>query len=330
MSDAPIQADRALVLVEVEVTYGVDPTPAVATNALLPASMTLTPDINMITRGRHSPSYGVRGAIQGKRTWAYEITMPLSGSPIGPPVGEPDWGPLMNAANYSSTSAGGPVTSWTYAPEHKTMTGSCTIYAYMFDLDGDRELFILTGCRNNAKFNFSANGESTVTFTGIGIFNSRTNPADPGDGTWIDPDDFNILQSTAVTWGGRTDRFAALEIDLGWDVVEDLNVGSADSVVRVRLNRAQDGSCSGSYDPEDVDTATYDRLGSIAAETQYALAFVATTSGGSVFTFSAPAVQYLAPTPSSDNGMRRYDQPFLCADSSDAGDDYFTFVLTHP
>jgi hypothetical protein len=329
MSDKPIRAERALILVKVEPVEGTDALPVVGTDAILVGEVTLTNDINMIAKGRMSTSYGGRGGIAGRRVWAYDIAVPMTGNIAGAPDFEnPAWFPFAQAAQFGVTDVGAaPVTGKVLAPLSKLAGASITIYIYFFDEDGTPELHILTGCRNNFQMSMGANQENLLRFVGLGLWSIPTNPVDPGDPTYIDPNgDFAIMQGVAVTWAARTDRFKTFEFDMAWEVIADENVGDADGVTRIRLNRAADAMANGTYDPERVLTSDYDRLGAVIAETQEALAFTQPTAGGSDIAFAAQ-VQYQNPSPNTDQGMWRWGQPFWCPDVSDAGDDYVSLTV---
>ncbi|HEX2545659.1 MAG TPA: phage tail tube protein [Ramlibacter sp.] len=156
---------NTVVLLKDEVTYGLDPTPTGAANAMLVSGLSITP-LNAQNVPRELV-FGYMGGFQhlvGNRFVECGFDIELVGS--GTAGTAPAWGPALKACGFSETVTA--TTRVDYVPV-STGFGSCTIYWY-----DDGLLHKLTGARGNVSFRLGAGGRPTMSFTFRGLYNAPT------------------------------------------------------------------------------------------------------------------------------------------------------------
>lgn len=167
---APIKFESKIILAKIETTYGVDPTPTGAANAMLMTGVTVTPmDGDDVSRDLEFPWFaaqqmyptGLRARLRGK------IELAPSGS-LGV---APAWGPILRACRVSQTVTAG--TSVVYAPITDNQE-SVTLY---FLIGNTRH--IIKGARGTAVFRFTAQGIPYLEVDLLGLFSSPSEQTRP-------------------------------------------------------------------------------------------------------------------------------------------------------
>ena len=178
----PLLSRRQLLLAEIEITYGTDPTPTSAANAILVRNIEVTPlEADTVSRELIRPYLGQSEQLLAQTRVLVNFEVELAGS--GTAGTAPAYGPLLKACAMTETISAG--VSVTYEPNSDTSPGSVTIY---FNNDG--VLHKATGCRGTFSLNCAVDEIPTVAFEFTGIYNSPTdvsisaptyaNQADPG------------------------------------------------------------------------------------------------------------------------------------------------------
>jgi Phage tail tube protein len=166
-----LRVSNEVILAETEVTYGVDPIPSAATNAILVRQPSWAQEgLRMATRDAIRGSIGQLQDIYGGelRKVSFEVEVKGSGTAGTPP----EIAPLLRACGMDQTIVAS--TSVTYQPV-STGHESITIYFY----EGGRKLHIMTGCRGNVSFSVEAGGLLLAQFDFTGHYTQATDAAQP-------------------------------------------------------------------------------------------------------------------------------------------------------
>lgn len=166
-----LRVSNEVILLKTEVTYGTDPTPVAATNALLVSELSVVPNsMRMQDRGAIRASLGQLQKIYGGHLLDVTFKCEVKGS--GTAGTAPEIGPALEACGMDETIVA--VTSVTYQPV-STAHESVTIYYY----EGGRKLHIITGCRGDVSFALDAGGICWAMFKFTGHHTQPTDASQP-------------------------------------------------------------------------------------------------------------------------------------------------------
>lgn len=152
-------------LCKVETTYGVDPVPTGAANALITKNVNIQPyQGNTVTRDQDRPTLGAQSAINVAPNATISFGFEFAGAGAAGTV--PKYGPILRAGGFSETVSAG--VSVTYAPV--TAFESATMYFY----DG-LNVHKLIGLRGNVEpVNAPRGGIPEFRFNGTGFYITPT------------------------------------------------------------------------------------------------------------------------------------------------------------
>lgn len=156
---------NTVILFKTEVTYGVDPVPTGAANALLVSNLSVNPlNAQNVSRDLVRGFMGGSENLVGNRfvECGFDIELVASGTVATAPA----WGPVLLACGFAETITA--ITRVDYTPVSATFT-SGTIY--WFD---DGLLHKVTGARGSVVFKLSAGGRPMMSFSFKGIYNAPT------------------------------------------------------------------------------------------------------------------------------------------------------------
>lgn len=310
-------ADKSLLWIKKEVTYGVDPTAAAVDTVWAEGSPKFTPKGDR--KGAEVAKPGV-GAVPGFMTGVHgELTFstPLAGS--GTAGTAPNWGKLAKAAGYGETVVA--VTSVTYAPAfNPTITDSVTIV-----WREGRRLHKLTGARGKMDIKLDENERPMLMFTFKGLKTVVTDGAilAAADATWTGWADVKPITSgnTTFTFAGAAPPFRSLSLD------QSDNVLFADRpnqlVVELLGQRTWAAKCKmGVLLPSVLNLEAL-----AAADTVSTLSLVHGATGGSIVTVNA-RFQNGQPTYSDDKGLDVADVDLTLNATALSTDNDLSIVLT--
>ncbi|HQU04222.1 MAG TPA: phage tail tube protein, partial [Acidocella sp.] len=178
---ARILTRTRFILAELEATYGVDPVPTPATNAILcKTSLAITPmEATQVKRDLITPYMGDIGALLADTYVKIDFEVELSGS--GTAGTPPGMDPLLQLCGFAATTVA--ATSVTYAPVSTNFT-SGTLYFYGQTDGGTAVLHKLTGCRGDFTLDLATKAVPYVKFTIMGLYNAPTELAAPAGFTY--------------------------------------------------------------------------------------------------------------------------------------------------
>ena len=303
---------RRLVLAKVESTYGTDPTPDGANNAILTSNMSITPiQANMIDRNLDRTELGNDVSIHDGVHVACSFDVELTGS--GAAGTEPAWGVLLRGCGFNETTT--PSTSVAYAPVSSSFE-SLTIY---YNVAG--QLHKLTGCMGTVSFMMSPGELPKMSFTFTGLYNAPTSSALPTADVsgFVTPVAVNNTNTTTASLQGENIVMENFSADIANDVQYRNVVGDEKVLI---VDRAPTGSVT--FEAPALSTKNW--FTTALADGTGALSIVHGTTAGNICTLAAPAVQVTEPSYNESQGVVTLSTNLRFIPSS--GDDELTITLT--
>lgn len=293
------------ILAKIEGTYGSDPTPTEAANAILVSNFSVTP-IN----SQNVPRDLVRGYFGGSEHLVgtknvqigFDVEFASSGSMVTPTV--PAWGPLLRACGFAETGTAG--TRVEYNP---ISSGQESVYIYYFD-DGVRHK--ISGCRGTVSIDLTAGARPVFRFAFTGLYVDVTSNANSALTltAWKTPltvtdsntgdlmlGDLTYTAGTPTITGGTNYPSTGLSIDIGNAVNHVPLVGGETVDISQR-------EVTGSITLDVTASQEVTFAGNVIANTNTELGIIHGTTAGSKMLIYAPAVQMINPRKADVSGRR--------------------------
>ena len=304
---------RKLILAEIEVTYGTDPTPVPADDSVLVEDLAWANEgLKMIERPAVRPSLGALQSIYGGRLVTVTFNVESKGSGVaGTP---PEIGKLLRACSLDETIVAS--TSVTYS---LVSTGLESITLYVYE---DGKLIIVTGCRGNVSAVFEAGNKVMFAFTFTGHVSAQTDAALPT------PSYDTVTPEPFIGGAFLIDGFAGVISSLNFDLTNQLampaSVNGVDGFDEVTITAR---NVQGSIDPLDELVATVDYLANFTSGKLMALATGAIGgTAGNILNITMPAVYYRDVSPTDREGLNAFEIPFGAAEATT--DDELSLAFT--
>jgi len=307
---------KALILAKEESTYGVDPTPTAAANALLAFNPTLNPVGAKVTRepvrDTISPSPGLMGGRY------YELSFETELYASGTAGTAPRYGDLLEACSMTETVVVS--TSVTYKPNSLgTAAKSVTIYAYF-----DGRLHQLHGCVGNVELTAPMGQPARLRWTFRGLYEAPTDIAVPAPtfeaGIHAPPKvlGVNLTVNSITTFVAQQ-----VSLDLGNQLANRADVNATHGYKGFVVAGRQG---SGSWNPEAFVVATYDVWTDWINATLRQLSLVIGSGAGNLCTITAPKIEVNDVRQGEREGIETFEIPFSLA--YNVGDDEIQLVYT--
>ena len=305
----PLRSLKQLLLAKTEVTYGLDPVPTGALNAILVSNVKLNPLSATEVERKALMSYiGNLGKIIADFHVQIDFDVEIAAS--GTLGTAPAWGVLMKGCALSETIVA--TTSVTYAP---ISTGDQSLTLYL-NIDGKNR--IITGAKGTFKTKLSPKGIPMLSFTFTGLYNAATDVVQTAGvyTAFKAPLPVNKLNTT-MTIAGLSAPVSDFNFDIGNKIVYR-NLINSEYVGFI------DRATTGSVTVEENLVATKDWDAIVKNATLNALAFTHGTVAGQKVQINAPAVQlHGMQTSEADNyEMLQFNMAFIPV----GGNDEFTIV----
>lgn len=304
----PLLTNRRLILAKTEVTYGTDPTPTGAANAILVRNLDITPqDADFVNRDLVRPFLGRSEQLPtGIRVRAsFEVEIAASGTAGTAPA----WGPLLKACGFSETTVAS--TSVTYNPVSSTFD-SVTIY---FQVDGVQHK--ITGARGTVSFGLKKKDIPVMKFEFLGLYNAPTDAAlaTPTFTAWKTPLPVTNANTTGFALHGFSGVLSELNIDMAVQTVHRDLVGGTQSVL------ITDREPTGNVMIEATTVATKGWWSITQNATLGALAITHGTVAGQKVAFSSSNVQLTNPRYQDEDGVQMLQMDLQFIPSSTGNDE---------
>jgi len=311
---------NTVLLAKTEGTYGTDPTPTGAANAVLASNVAVTVAYNNVDRDLIRGYFGGSDQLVGTRSVTMSFDVEIAGSGDAG-VTAPAWGPLLKACAFSETDAGA---YFEYVPV-STAISSVTLYYYL-----DGALHIVKGARGTVSFKLGVGERPLMSFNFTGIDGGLTAAANatPTLTAWKTPVvvtdansgdvNFGCTYSAGALSSGTAYTSQGISIDLNADVKFQPLLGG--ETVEL-LNRSVAASVT--LDLTAADQVTFQTA--VNANTTSSLGFTHGTAAGNIFVFHMPVVQRINPRVTDVDGraMMTYDLRVLPS----AGNDELKIVV---
>jgi len=311
----PLLSRRQLLLAELEVTYGTDPTPTAGSNAILVRNIEVTPlEADTVSRELIRPYLGQSEQLLAQTRVLINFEVELAGS--GAAGTAPAYGPLLQACSFTETVSSG--VSVTYEPNSDASPKSVTIY---FNNDG--VLHKATGCRGTFTLNCAVGEIPTIAFEFTGIYNTPTDSAlgSPTYANQADPVVFkngNTTNFQVFSYAGCLQSFS---LELANEIVYRELVGCTKQVLVT--NRAPAGEVM----IEAVTMATHNFFNDATGSSTGNLTFQHGQTAGNIVTFTAGQIDLGNPSYSDEDGIQMLTLPYI-ATPTDSGNDELELVYT--
>lgn len=305
---------KTVILAKTEVTYGTDPTPTGAANAMTVRNLSLTPiAANRVSRDLVRDFLGNSEQLVASQSVQLAFEVEVAGA--GAAGTAPKWGPLMRACGMSETISAG--VSVIYHPVSASFD-SVTIY---YNLNGRRHK--LTGARGTMSIRMSIDQIPVFAFQFTGLYSTPTDSNETGVAYtgWQAPLVTTNTNTTSLSIHGYSGALMSeLSIDLANDVQFRPVVGAASNVLIV--NRAPAGSIT-----LDADLiASWNPWTKVADGTLASMSITQGTAAGNKVKIDAPKVQLGNPTMGDRLGIATEQFPLTLMPNS--GNDELVITVT--
>ncbi len=305
---------RAVVLAKTEATYGVDPTPSAADNAILCEAPEFELLGKKLERNNVKSHFGSLPPVNVGEGLKISLTCELKGS--GAAGTAPEIGPLLKACGLDETVVTD--TSVTYTPSSDSFNhDSVAIYFYQHDI-----LHKILGARGTCSIEAKAGEYAKISFEMTGLY------AGPADDSIPTPTFNTTLPPVFKNASLAIDSYAAiienLKADLGCEIARRPSANAATGILEYLI---KERAVSGEIDPEAVALATKDFWSMWEDSDQVAFTATIGQTAGNICTVTAPAVVLDQPKYGDRENILTYALPLiLCPTSS--GDDEISLAFT--
>ena len=304
---------KTVILAKVETTYGTDPTPSAASNAIMAYDPQVTIVSDMKERYPGNSDLSRFPELRGKSHMELTFSTELKGS--GSAGTAPKTSPLYKACGLGETVVSS--TSVTYKPVSSSFE-SCTIYVYIDGLQ-----YQLHGCVGNVEIDLTAGETPKLNWTFQGLYEL------PTDQSLVTPTFESttpeIVKGTTTTFGSYSAIIEKLVLNLNNTISERPDFNQADGIKGFQITERNP---EGTLTVEAVLRATSnaDFLSYFDGRTLKALSMVLGATGGNIATITADKCYLRAPAIGDREGVRTFELPFQMARNS--GDDEISISLT--
>ena len=206
---------KKVLLAKLETTYGSDPTPTAASNAILAIEPDIKENFSPFDRGIHLSTLSNKPSLSQTQYSDITFRCELKGS--GTPGTPPRMGALLQACSMSETIVSG--TSVTYAP---TSSNQQSVYLYLY---ADGRLHKVAGCVGSWKLTCPPGGIAVFDFNFSGKYVAATSAAIVTGTYDQDPPQ---CKSCSVTYNSYTDFIPRqIELDLANTLAQRPNLNSS-------------------------------------------------------------------------------------------------------
>jgi hypothetical protein len=308
----PLLSRKRVILAKTEVSYGVDPTPSGAANAILVSDLSITPiQAQSVSRNLVRPYLGSSQELVASKNVQVTCTVEVAGS--GAAGTAPQYGPLLKACGMSETISAS--TSVTYAPVSSSFSSITIVY----NVDG--VLHKVTGARGTVSFDFNVNNYPVMNFTFTGIYNAVTDTALPTPTyTSVVPLPVSTTNTSNFSILGYSGCLQQVTFDVANSIVDQELVGCKSILLT-------DRAPTGTVIVEAPTIATKDFFAAALGSSTGLLTLQHGSVAGNIVTLNVPQCDVQPPTYQDVNGIHFLNIPFAAIPTT-AGNDEFSLVVT--
>ena len=305
---------KRLLLAKTEATYGTDPVPTGAANAILVRNLDITPlQSDIVQRELIRPYLGNYEQLLAQTRVQVTFEVELAGS--GAAGTAPAYGVVLKACGLSETISAG--VSATYAPVSATFS-SVTLYFFQ---DGIRHN--VTGARGSFTLNASVGAIPTIAFEMTGIYNAPTDTAlaAPTYANQASPLIFKNGNTTSFTAFGYAAALQSIDLNMSNEIIYRELVGGTKEVL------ITDRKPSGTLQVEAVSLATKDYFTTSTGSTLGSITFQHGTTAGNRATLTMAQSDLADASYTDMDGITMLNLPYVATPTA-AGNDELSLVFT--
>ena len=326
-----IDARLLTLLAKTEVTYGSDPSPAVATDAAMPRMFSDDPEIGEIEKPRVDAKHRTVGKQIGSIAVPIEVEFEGVGA-VDSPLSEPQLGKFLRASGMAVAATGGPpVTAQTYRFSSLAVQQALTLYAYKFQLGGAAVALKheYNGCRFTWECSGGVDAPMVWKFSGMGLWGG-TEDVTPTVASLAFPDEITDGangKACTLTIGAVSTDVKSFTIKAGREVMRRDSILGTYGVKEIFVTAKPGFVHEITLDREVKLKADRDHWAEMLGEGKVAWSLSWDSAAGSTVTISGSKLQAGAFS-YEDDGILRLGQTFYACDDSDAGDDALAIAFT--
>jgi len=220
----PLLQRKRVILAKIETTYGTDPVPTGAANAILVRNLNVSPqDADFVDRDLVRPYLGRSEQLPAAIRATVDFEVEIAGAGAAGTV--PGYGPLLRACGLSETITAS--TKVDYAPISASFE-SVTIY-----LNNDGVLHKLTGARGTVSIQMKVKDIPVFKFQFTGLYNAVSDVALPAPtySAFQTPLTVTNVNTTPFTLHGYSAVLSDFQLDLTNSIVHRTLVGGSEAVL---------------------------------------------------------------------------------------------------
>jgi hypothetical protein len=308
----PFSTRKDTIFAKAEVSYGVDPIPTGAANAMLVTNLAMKPaEMTLIDRGLNRPYFGSSDQLPGQIYQMVDFDIEMSGS--GAAGTAPAWGLLLEACAFGKVVNAG--VDVVYSPISAAIP-SVTIYCYK-----DLILHKLTGARGTVSIEVNNQAIPYLKFSFMGKFEPATDVVSvvPVYTAFQKPVIANATNTTPFTFHGINPVTSSLTLNVGANLVYRDLIGGVSEVL------ITDRQVSGATKFETNSVLAKNWLTTIQAATTAAMSLQHGQAAGNIIVLGAPAVQLIQPQYSEEDFVSMWSMNLRCTPV--AGNDELTITV---
>jgi len=302
---------KRTLLGKIEVTYGVDPTPVAATDAILEKELDIREIGEELIRDFARSSLSPLPHVIGEKYAELKFQTELKGS--GAAGTAPEIGKLFRACAFAETVSAG--VSVAYDPSSVSFS-SMTFYVYR-----DGLLHKLTGARGTLDVDITVGKWGAINWTFQGLYVAVSDSA-LVSGTYNSTSPPVVLNA-AFSVGGYSAVATKLQLNMANEFALRRDLSAVNGIREVLIT-GWDGR-GGSFDPEAVLEATHPFFANWASAAQAALSATVGSVEGNRCVITGPKAQYKSIAPGGRDKIYVYEIPIRLAQN--VGDDEVKFLF---
>lgn len=306
--------ERTLLLVKKESTYGSDPTPTVASNAVIVSGAKIKEVHEAAERPAQVSSLSPVASLAGSIYAELSFTVEVKGSGTKGTAGR--IGAILQACGLDETASAG--SSVTYTPASGTFA-SVTAYLYK-----DGRLHIVTGARGTLKYKGQANKTAVLEVSLKGLYTAPTDVALPAvTAGQLETTSPPVCKGQTVSLNSVTTlAIESSELDLGVNVAALPSKSATNGIGSVAITGRKP---SLTLNPESVTIATLDLRSLIGSPVAYSE--VLGSVAGNKVTVSVPKFNLIDIEYGEREGMVVENLKGECTRNTDAGNNELSFLF---
>lgn len=319
-----------------------------AETAIFVREMEIKPVVTMVDKKRIGQTHRSPGKIAGKRMCEISFTVPLP-EMDATTYARPAFDDLLLSSGFAGVDKEIEAALANDAVDYLPSTfgascvgqGSLSAFCYVFK-DGacpananEVELWEANGCVFNVELSLVADDESTLKFTGMGLYNRPQSDATyTNSPDWISPDDGMVMVGAQVSMEDFGSADALLTVPIT-EITFNMNMEVKERPAMNRLSQTaeqfqggiagfmitRDGSAGGTIKMEAGLESDYGFWEDVETEQKKNLVIWYNTPGGVYSCFQVPKIGLESPDIERD-GTIGYSFPYTAYDYNDAGDLY--------